>query len=463
MNKKVELEKKYKFKNISEEGIKNNITKLIQDLKLEKERDTTYEDTYYENEDILEAYSLSVRKRIENGIASYILKEDQDVENNLIKRTKIEFKSLTELMNYLQKNYNLLIESLSEKIKIKVKRQTYQVKYKTVSIDLCFDQLLSETNNGFMLECKYIKGNLEDFIEFNTLLASYDFLDTIESNKKELCEEPVVKPEKDPFSIKESPEVYNQKLDIYFAKEQFLLEKLKRLNARKEHLKDLHARYGLLEKTIVVTISGTPRAGKTTCIDNLFEFFKKADFKTACVEEPAGLVYATLKSKEEKAELLKDRIGFVERQLVIGEEEISKKLNDNEIILCDRGILDTFIWYDMYYKLGLMPKERYKEYLEKLKRNYPYFNQLYILYTSQLTSMFRDYQNSLSIEPRSTMNEDNVRRYNNSLIRMIPTFERNIDGIKFINTSDYAKMDASITIANDLIDKVENLYRRRVK
>ena len=77
--------------------------------------------------------------------------------------------------------------------------------------------------------------------------------------------------------------------------------------------------------------------------------------------------------------------------------------------------------------------------------------------------MYRDYQNSLSLEPRSTMNEENVRKYNSSLIRMVPVFERNIDNIEFINTTDYAKMDASILIANDLTDKIESLYRKRRK
>ena len=461
MERKVEVEKKYQFKNLEEERIISSLNQIINDLKLVNVGISSYEDIYYDNDDILEAYKLTARKRTENGVETYSLKKDQESTNNTISREKYEFESLEELIEYLKINYNLAIESLYEKIKLKVKRQKYKISFKDTVIEICFDKSSGENNEKFMLECKFISGNLEDFLEFNSKLKSYSFLAEIVSNKKELTEEDIIKPIKNPFSTTVDIEVYNKQLSAYFNGSLELLDRLKRLNERKEKLKELHRKNGPLETPIVVTINGTPRAGKTTCIDNLFEFFKKANFKTACVEEPAGLVYATLKSKEEKAELLKDRIGFVERQLEIGEREISKKLANNEILLCDRGILDTFIWYDMYYKLGMMDKSRYQEFLENLKRKYPYINTLYILYTSPLTSMYRDYQNSLSLEPRSTMNEYNVKKYNSSLIRMVPAFEKSIDDIHFINTTDYAKMDASVLIANDLIDKVEGIYRER--
>ena len=460
MDKKVTIEKKYK---IEECDISTNINRIINDLGLSDCKEEMYHDEYLENDDILEAYRITVRKRSDNGKVYYTLKKNQEIGNGLIKREVHHFSTFEDLMTFLKNNYNLVIEVLHEKLLLDVKRRKYTYKYKNVLVEICTDETTINGSNEYMIECKYTSGSLEDFLELTSNLKKYKFLQEINANKKELGEKKVPKNTSIPFGTKVDLVEYDKSLNTYFGKSLDLLEKLKRLNERKEHIRQLHEKYGPLERPIVVTISGTPRAGKTTCIDNLFEFFKKADFKTICVDEPAGLVYATLKSKEEKQELLKDRIGFVERQLEIGRNKIGESLNGNEILLCDRGILDTFIWYDMYYKLGMMDKERYQKFLKGLTQKYPYFNQLYILYTSSLTSMYRDYQNSLSIEPRSTMNKDNVRRYNSSLIRMFPTFERSIDDINFINTTNYAKMDASIVVSNDLVDKIENLYRRRAK
>lgn len=265
------------------------------------------------------------------------------------------------------------------------------------------------------------------------------------------------------FSMNVDEICYDRMLEEYFSSDKDLLERLKKLKTRKEYMKWLKERYGSLDKPIVLTVSGTPRAGKTTCIDNLLEYFKKCGFKTYTLEEPAGLVYQTLKSKEEKDELLKDRVGFVEQQLDIGVSSIESNLSDSDIILCDRGILDTFIWYDMYYRLGMMDSDRYNKFLKHLQDKKNYYDYLYILYTNPRVSMLRDYLNSLSLEPRSTMNEENVRRYNTSLLNMEESFIKSTDGTMVIDTTDLARMDASIGVANDVLDKMEGMYLRRKK
>lgn len=179
------------------------------------------------------------------------------------------------------------------------------------------------------------------------------------------------------------------------------------------------------------------------------------------MEEPAGLIYQTLKTKDDKKKLLSDRIGFVEKQWEIGCNHINQALDGNDIIICDRGIIDTFIWYDMYYKLGMMNQKRYNDYfkrLEILKKDHNYF---YALSATSDEAIKRDYINSLSIESRSTMNKENIERYNNSLIDCLPIIESNIENFKFIDTTNCDRMEASIIVANDVSNKVKKLYLDR--
>lgn len=264
---------------------------------------------------------------------------------------------------------------------------------------------------------------------------------------------------KDPMIISETKEEREKELNYFFTGNKELLEKLKRLDEKKNRIKELKKEYGPLEEPLVITISGTPRAGKTTCIENLFEFLKKSDMKTSCLEEPAGLVYKTLQNKEEKKELLKDRVGFVERQFEIGEEHITNALGSNDIILCDRGILDTFIWYNMYYKLGLIDENKYQEFLRRIEKVKSYDNLFYALHATSDCSMRRDYLSSLSIEQRTTMNRQNVDRYNEAMLSLMPTFYENVPA-KLIETTKKDRMEASIIIANQTLDIVENKYVR---
>lgn len=259
------------------------------------------------------------------------------------------------------------------------------------------------------------------------------------------------------FSLEE----YNEYIKKFFKESPQLLKKLKRLNDKKEEIKQLKKEFGSLEKPIVITVSGTPRAGKTTCIDNLFEFLRKANLNTSCVSEPAGLIYSTLNSQEEKKKLLSDRVAFVERQWEIGYQYINESLKNSEIAICDRGILDTFIWYQMYYKLGMIENKRYQEYFNKLSELQSYQNYFYALMTESYESMQRDYINSLSIEPRTTMNEKNVELYNEALLDILPTIQNSINYTKVIDTTNCDRMEASIIVANEVLDSVKRLYLRR--
>ncbi|MCI9434193.1 MAG: AAA family ATPase [Bacilli bacterium] len=256
-------------------------------------------------------------------------------------------------------------------------------------------------------------------------------------------------------------EEYNDYIKKFFKESPQLFEKLKKLNDKKLEIKRLKKEFGSLKNPIVITVSGTPRAGKTTCIDNLFEFLRKANLNTSCVSEPAGLIYSTLNSQEEKKKLLSNRVAFVEKQWEVGYKCIMESLQNSEIAICDRGIIDTFIWYQMYYKLGMITEKKYQEYFSKLSKLQLYQNNFYALMTESYESMQRDYINSLSIEPRTTMNEKNVELYNEALLDILPTIQSSINYTKVIDTTNCDKMEASIIVANEVLDSVKKLYFRR--
>ena len=259
----------------------------------------------------------------------------------------------------------------------------------------------------------------------------------------------------------EQEKSYNQQLLEIFVDSPELLERLIKLDEKKKEIAILKQENGKLAKPLVITLTGTPRAGKTTCIVKIYNFLKKANLKTVYLKEPAGLIYEKLKNKEEKEELLKDRVRFVEQQYKIGTDYIKNHLQNNDVILCDRGVLDTFVWYDMYYQMGLLNNDKYQEFLLKLNYKDNYYNQLYALLTNVNVAIKRDYLNSLSIEERTTTNYKNILRYNKSLLKMLKIMEEQVDMVNIIDTTKTTEMDLSIKVANNVLDGVKKLYLRR--
>ena len=119
-------------------------------------------------------------------------------------------------------------------------------------------------------------------------------------------------------------------------------DKLKKLHAQKEELKRLKALCSL-PKPFVIEFSGTPRTGKTTTINNLYDFFKKGGFDIAILEEFTTSKYY----KEVLREKYKD-VSSTELNLIII-EEVTRQLENviqsgKDIILIDRSINDRQIW-----------------------------------------------------------------------------------------------------------------------
>ena len=251
-----------------------------------------------------------------------------------------------------------------------------------------------------------------------------------------------------------------EKIKKYFDVSDQFFYKLIELDHKKEEIKKLREQNGRLKNPLIITVTGTPRSGKTTCICNLFEFFKKANFKTSFVNEPAGLIYDSLKSKEEKEKLLKHRVKFVDKQYDIGLNMIKKCIDDNnDIIICDRGVIDTFIWYNMYYKMGMISKEKYETNLLKADVLILYSNYFYALKSEKDEALKRDYTNSLCLDPRTTVNESFIEKYNSSLDEIYDFFKDLTLSAKMIDTTNLKKMDASLEIATDMTEKIKKLYK----
>ena len=192
-------------------------------------------------------------------------------------------------------------------------------------------------------------------------------------------------------------------LDIVFAKKEDLYlrdtifddnkeyyEKLKKLHAQKEELQKLKA-LCTLSKPFVIEFSGTPRTGKTTTINNLYDFFKKGGFNTIIIEEFTTSRYY----KEVFKQKYKDVSSTESNMAII--EEVTRQLeevinSDKEIILIDRSINDRQIWNyrryirdDMLEELYIESREKYSALSRKL------IDFLVITYAEPLISLKRDY------------------------------------------------------------------------
>ncbi len=217
------------------------------------------------------------------------------------------------------------------------------------------------------------------------------------------------------------------------------------------------------KKPFVIEFTGTPRTGKTTIINNLYDLFKKAGIKVSMLEE----FTTSKKYKKEIKPNLKNQykkiVNFEIPRYVKEELECEIK-KENDIILIDRSLFDRLIWVDRLHLKGELKKEEYEEY----KKEYvPMIkNKIDIIigtYTDATTAIKRDYKAYLSLEKRSFLNEENVNEYNTSLINIEKLSKKENINFYLFDTTNKSQRECTIDITNKILDCIKTKYIDELK
>ena len=217
------------------------------------------------------------------------------------------------------------------------------------------------------------------------------------------------------------------------------------------------------KKPFVIEFTGTPRTGKTTIINNLYDLFTKSGIKVSMLEE----FTTSKKYKKEIKPNLKNQykkiVNFEIPRYVKEELECEIK-KENDIILIDRSLFDRLIWVDRLHLKGELTKEEYeeykKEYVPMIKDK---IDIIIGTYTDATTSIKRDYKAYLSLEKRSFLNEEKVNEYNTSLINIEKLSKKENINFYLFDTTNKSQRECTIDITNKILDCIKTKYIDELK
>ena len=268
---------------------------------------------------------------------------------------------------------------------------------------------------------------------------------------------PIFKRLKDVIDI-----VFENKQDLYLKDTIFddnvdYYEELKKLHAQKLELQRLKS-LCTLSKPFVIEFSGTPRTGKTTTINNLYDFFKKGGFNVSIIEE-----FTTSKYYKEQIKDELDKMNLADRNLAIAEyvyEQLKEALTSGkEIILIDRSINDRQIWNYRRYLKKDMSEKQYKVATERYSKiSKELIDFLIITYAEPLTSLKRDYNSSLALEKRNFLNIPNLEEYNSALKDLEELFKESVENYILLDTTSMNMNDVSIKVASQIMFAMRKKY-----
>lgn len=219
------------------------------------------------------------------------------------------------------------------------------------------------------------------------------------------------------------------------------------LNQLSENIRDIT----LKKRPFLIEFIGTCRSGKSTSIDLIQDVLIKNGLNVLVVDEECVKITKEInhnRSKKMNMDSLKYTNNIIEEKIFI----YDNTSNENyDVIMYDRGINDEFIWLNIFGGT----KKDINNYDMKLQKRY--IDLLIIMTCSIGTTLKRKYLNSLSILPSKWTNQETMEKYLNSLNKSNGFFEKHSKFIYSINTDEEDKVIIALTIANKIIDTVNEL------
>ena len=245
--------------------------------------------------------------------------------------------------------------------------------------------------------------------------------------------------------------------DFLFSDDFDYYSKLKKLHSYKKELVKLK---GLCELSspYVIEFSGTPRTGKTSTINNLYDFFKKGGFDVSVLEE-----FTTSKYYKEILKEQFDGLSRGDRNIKIVDEVFKQLLcakhSESDIILVDRSLNDRQIWNYWCYCDGAIDEKTYNRLRSKyLTLSRGMIDCLVMTYASSDVSLKRDYVNSLALEERNFLNIENIDRFNCSLNELDSLFKESVDCYVPINTDELSVRDTGVIACDHIVKAMRKKY-----
>lgn len=245
--------------------------------------------------------------------------------------------------------------------------------------------------------------------------------------------------------------------DVIFDDNKEYYDKLKKLHAQKVELQKLKALCSLA-KPFVIEFSGTPRTGKTTTINNLYDFFKKGGFRTVIIEEFTTSEYYKKVFKEKYKELSSEELNMKILEQVTNQLKMVTE-SENEVVIIDRSINDRQIWNYRGYIHGNIEESKYNQVKETSRiLSKEQIDFLAVTYADPLISLKRDYNCSLALEKRNFLNIENIKEYNDCLESLRSLFESSVEKVAIFDTTSMDLNDVSVEVASEILPVMRKKY-----
>jgi predicted NUDIX family phosphoesterase len=210
-------------------------------------------------------------------------------------------------------------------------------------------------------------------------------------------------------------------------------------------------------RPIVIEFCGSPKAGKTSCINSLDLFFRRNSFRTRVLSERASV--CPVHNKYDPY----FNIWTVSSAIAELSEVLANNPKDIDVIILDRGIFDALCWFNWLRK-----KKRLSDDFESLE-NYlcmrrwrSILDLVYVFVATPRESLNREFATLLTNKTGSIMQEPILSSYQDSIMECIENYSPLFKKIELLDTTNIKLNDVTYEITKRTLSILRDNISERI-
>ncbi|MGL4393152.1 MAG: hypothetical protein ACRCSK_06935 [Fusobacteriaceae bacterium] len=209
-------------------------------------------------------------------------------------------------------------------------------------------------------------------------------------------------------------------------------------------------------RPIVIEFAGSPKSGKTSCINSLALFLKRNSVKTVVLTEKASI--CPIKDKQSPL------FNIWTFNAMLNELNAAYDAKGIDIIICDRSFFDAICWFKWMISRKILDRSNfntlynYVTYEKWIGR----IDLVYVFIATPDISIEREYANLLTNKMGSIMNKTVLSQYNLAINDAINEHGDVFKKIEMIDTSKKDQNMVSKEVTTKVLEKLKDVLEEKI-
>lgn len=220
----------------------------------------------------------------------------------------------------------------------------------------------------------------------------------------------------------------------------------------------LEKRRQIPRRPIVIEFCGTPKSGKTTCINGLNIFLKRNGFKTQLLTERASVCPISDKHNP--------NFNIWTTCMALAETAFfcTEKNKELDVIILDRGIFDGLCWFQWLHDSERLNSSDFSILSTFLTKNIvvPKIDIVYVFDVDAEESVKREYANLLTDKAGSIMNKKSLQSFSTATMKAIANFSASFNRVEQINTTDTMQNDVNYKVTSQILSNLSDMVEEKI-